>query len=171
MSGIPQPLPKHLEELLFTMDFIGALPKSHKMCIKDHYYVHKDSYTGAAWRWIAGESQIHTCTLIKDTVDSFAYAIVTYHTQRKIYDILMTKGLKFRQGIVNLIGTYSDVPEAVSHLRTALDVLDLKLPDDVKRLHGILQPSGVVGSLTDETLPGLEDVTPRQDDYSPVRTS
>lgn len=162
MSGVTQPLPKHLHDLITNMEFVGAIPKSYKMCIKNRYYVHKDSYIGSIQRWMADESYSHTSGFIDDIVDNFAHDIHHYKSNKKLHDLLMSTGLKFRDGVLNLIDTYADTPQAVALLKKSLSVLDLKIPDEVKQRHGILLPSGLVNAdeedkSEDDTLPLLTD--------------
>lgn len=141
MSGITQPLPQHLQELVNDMDLVGLVPKSHKILIKDRGYISKNSWTGWFYRWSSGESYVHTCMTVERLTQKFVQAIA-HEKKSEIKDMLMTRGLEFRQGVMNLIGTYADIPDAVTQLRTSLAILDLKIPDEVKKRHGILYPSG-----------------------------
>jgi hypothetical protein len=161
MSGITQPLPQHLQELMNNMDLIGLVPKNHKILIKDRTYTPKNSWTGPIYRWLAGESYVHTCMVVGRLTNEFVQAIV-HEKNSEIKDMLMTRGLEYRQGIMNLIGTYADIPDAVTQLRTSLAILDLKIPDEVKKRHGILYPSGNRTS--------QPDITPGDEDYDSINT-
>lgn len=144
MSSIGQTLPRYLQNLIVDMSFIADVPKFHKMCVKNRYYVHRDSWPGSYYRWRDEESNILTCKFVGDTVDAFTYALhKDSNRSTDIYDILMENGLKLRQGIDNLIATYKGVPSVVTDLNKSLTILDMAIPKDVKERHGILYPSDV----------------------------
>jgi hypothetical protein len=151
MSGVTQPLPQHISDLVNEMRFVGKCPPKHKICIRDRDYVHKDHWYGSYRRWIANESHIHTYILVEKLANEFAQAALAYSDYPKVRDILLSRALHFRQGIVNLIDTYSDIPDASTRLEGALLIVDLRIPDDVKQRQGILYPSGTI--------------TPSPDDY------
>lgn len=125
--------PTYVKDLIIRMDFIGYVPPSMKVGIKGKTYIDPEAWYTRSLRWIQGEDSGVTCDYIDKIIESL-FQILAEHrnSKNKIRKTLIEKASIFRQGIVNLIRTYTDNPIASSKLRTSLSMLDVRLPQNIK---------------------------------------
>lgn len=144
MSATIPTIPEHLIQLFEDLDFVATVEPHHKPCLKARIYVDRDSWWGSIRRYMDGESGSQTAEFIRRVVERLCQSIDTYRDSR-FNELLLSKALELRVGIVRLINTYNKSPDALGRLRTSLLVLDLKIPDPIKSRHGIIHHDGSVG--------------------------
>lgn len=132
MSQVEE-FPTYVKDLIVRMDFIGFVPPSMKVGIKNKmYYVDPEAWSTRSLRWIQGENSQVTCDYIDKILESlFQILMEQKGSKNKIRKTLIEKAGILRQGIVNLIRTYRDNPIASAKLRTSLSLLDVRLPENV----------------------------------------
>jgi hypothetical protein len=121
----------NIRKLLVILDFIGNVPPNRKICVKSKIYIDPAKLLTQPYRWINGEDASKTCDYIDLAVQNLQDALKEYRApDNKIRLALIDKSKIFRQGLINLIDTYTDNPDAKATLRAALTVLDLRIPEN-----------------------------------------
>lgn len=122
-------VPSHVTDLLVRMDFIGNVPPNYKVCVNYRIYVDSSFKSTYFYRWYLGETGSTTCEFIEKIIsDMFQLLSPENHLDHRLRDKIYEKSAIFRNGIINLISTYSNNPDACSKLRTSKDKIELKIP-------------------------------------------
>lgn len=120
----------YIKELLVVLDFIGNVPVGHKICVRLKSYSNPNYWGTPPMRYFNGEDGARCSDFIERTVKNLEDVLRAYKdSDHSIRKILIEKSKIFRQGLVNLIDTYSSNPEVTSRLRASLTILDLRVPD------------------------------------------
>lgn len=125
-------IPTYVKDLLVQMEFIGGTKPGKKLCVKTTSYSDPTFWYTAPVRYIHGEDGTRTCDYIDRTLTGLTEALRTYteYSNPKIRKTLIEKSRKLREGLVNLLSTYHDNPEASSKLKTYIELLDIKVPEN-----------------------------------------
>lgn len=158
-------MPTYIKDLLVKMDFVGYVPPGQKMCTRAKTYVDPEYWTTRPIRWINGEGSDTTCLYVDRIITKICEALNEFSsTTSKMRKTLIDKAKIFRQGLVNLVATYQENADASSKLRTCLEVLDIKIPEN-KRSHDFSTDLAIKehdfsddGSLDDPS--DLQDLSP-----------
>jgi hypothetical protein len=128
-------MPTYIKELLVKMDFVGHVPPGKKICIRGKGYLDPDFWTTRPIRWMYGEDSNSTCLYIDRIITNICEILAEFpNSTSGMRKTLVEKAKVFRQGLVNLITTYNDNADASSKLRTYLEVLDIKIPENKRSI-------------------------------------
>lgn len=127
-------MPSYIKDLLVKMDYIGHVPPGMKVCISSRSYLDPDHWSTRPMRWAYGESSLKTCTYIDNIITKICEILSECQNKSGMRNTVVNKAKIFRQGLINLIETYKDNPDAASKLRTNLEHLDIKIPENKRTI-------------------------------------
>lgn len=117
-------IPSTLQDLLSQLEYLSMIKRGSKPCFSDMTFVSSDSWFGAWKRHIQGESRRNLLFEIGQTLDKAIFAIEEYSNTHYV-PIIIDSLSKTKNGIENLILTYSSHPDTVSKLRIMVMRIDI----------------------------------------------
>lgn len=144
MAHAAHGLPMHLQSLFDMMDFIAAAKPGFKPCFAGTYYVDAKSWSGAAYRFMSGESQSGRGNLIIRKCCDEACQAFDQYVDSPYRSVITKKMVDMRIGIANIVLTYSNDDSEIStvtQLKNIILALDMKIPKEILIVHGIIAPT------------------------------
>lgn len=136
MAGInPPTIPVALQRLFADAGFLSCAEDDQKPCISTRTYAHKDSWWDWGTRRWNRENPDRTKNFIRSTCEEIAQNIQQY-TDTDFYEIILTKMIKLRTGLVKIAETYKSDVSAKDHITDSIMLLDMKIPERIKVTHG-----------------------------------
>lgn len=136
MDSNPPTIPIQLSSLFDDMGFIAMNPDGSKPCIKGRYYADGSTWKGWIMRRWDGEKPERTMVFIRKTCEAASQAVIQYqHTV--FFDIIISKIVKLRDGILYVRKAYDSNIVAKNSFDDSIMLLDLRLPTSVKIQMGV----------------------------------
>ena len=136
MAGInPPTIPIGLQRLFDDAGFLAAAEDNQKPNIRSKTYASTDSWVDWFWRRYDKENPDSMKVFVRRVCEELAQSLVQYE-QTDFYSIILGKMVKLRTGLTHIADTYRSKVTVYDHLHTSILTLDLKIPEDIKRLHG-----------------------------------
>ncbi len=135
MTG-PTSIPTQVMELFEELNFISSVEKGQKICFKKRYYVPAESWMGAFYRFMDGETGFGGATHISRVTTILVQTIEG--SKGAVYAApLMENAIAFRKALMRISSTYDDDAKVVAILKTCSIELDLKIPTEMKIQYGL----------------------------------
>lgn len=131
----PPTIPISLQSLFADAGFLGSAQDDEKPCITARCYVHKDSWIGYGYRRWNRENPDKTKHFIRTTCEAIAQNLSQY-ADTPFYDIILTKIIKLRTGLIKIAETYKSDVVVKDHIGDSVMILDMKIPEHIKIQHG-----------------------------------
>ncbi len=136
MAGInPPTIPVALQRLFADAGFLSCAEDDQKPSINTRTYARKDSWWDWASRRYNRENPDRTKHFIRSTCEEIAQNLQQY-TDTDFYEIILTKMIKLRTGLVKIAETYKSDVSARDHINDSIMLLDMKIPERIKVTHG-----------------------------------
>ena len=131
-------IPIGLTTLFEDAGFLAAAKDKHKPCIKSKYYVDDHTIVGYITRRWNRDNPDQVKEYIRRVCEQMSQAIVQYNDTH-FYEIILNKMVQLRNGIERIKATYdadADKCQIVGHIGDSILILDLRIPEHIKQLHG-----------------------------------
>lgn len=119
-------IPVDLCDLLVKLQFLSMIKRGSKINTNTMNFVESDSWLGALKRMVSHENRRTTLTYVYNTIDLAIDAINKY-AGSEYFRILINSLATARLGIAELITTYREDPEVISHIKVCLANIDIQL--------------------------------------------
>jgi len=133
-------IPPPLRDLLAKLEFFAMIERGNKVCLHDMTFVDSTSWTGAYKRSVNGEGRKSLIAHINSVIDSTVDAIQEYG-KTEFLSLIINGLYRAKNGIINLISTYTDSPDMVVQLRIILANIQLQLDKNRSLISGMEIPS------------------------------
>ena len=130
MSTNPITFPADVEELLVSLDFLAQTKCGNKINIKKMSFVSHESWSGSLFRTMYGESRERTVSFITSLVKHAIEMLGKYSrddpSSRIFRETIRNKLAESKEGIKNILETYSEDAYLVSQLNVCINNIDLQ---------------------------------------------